>query len=134
LRRHVASRAAVALTIVLLSATGALALDRSRADMKDASARLPANYRQLMADFVRTHNPYVVIDAKITKPYEGYGGLLHFGTVPAVCVAVFRKNVLGFVVRDNWVMTVENGKVEAIPIGLATCSDLSPFTELMQRR
>jgi hypothetical protein len=101
-------------------------------DGKDT--RLPANYRQLMAQYVRTYNRYVIRDAKITKPFAGFGGLLRgFRSVPAACVVVFRDNPLGIIVRDNWVMTIENGKVEEIPIGFATCSDLSPFPELTQR-
>ncbi len=53
--------------------------------------------------------------------------------MPAVCVAIFRDNPFGMVVRDNWVMTIENGQVKQIGMGLETCSDLAPFTELTQQ-
>jgi hypothetical protein len=86
-----------------------------------------------MAQYIRAHNRYVIRDAKISKPYEGYAGFLQVGSVPAVCVAIFRDNPFGIVVRDNWAMTIENGQVKEIPIGLATCSDLSPFTELKRQ-
>jgi hypothetical protein len=118
------------------SATESLAQERSGGGTKgarSAEARLPANYRQLMAQYIQAHNPYVIRDAKISKPYEKYGGLFRGGTIPAVCVAIFRDNPFGIVVRDNWVMTIENGRVSPLQLGLDTCSDLSPFTELKQR-
>jgi hypothetical protein len=108
---------------------------RAQSDSKGMSpaARLPANYRQLFAEYIRTHNRYVVRDAKITKPYEKWGGLLRGGSYAVVCVAIFRDNPFGIVVRDNWVLTIENGKPHELALGMDTCADLSPFTELKPR-
>jgi hypothetical protein len=95
-----------------------------------AAAKLPANYRALIAEYIRGHNNYVIRDAKITPPYERFGGLLHGGTIPAVCVAIYRNNPFGILVRDNRVFTFDSGKVHEIMLGVEPCSDLSPFTEL----
>ena len=127
-----ASAIALSISVLVLNTAGSLAQSRPDSGAREAAApaaRLPANYRQLMAQYVRAHNHHVIRKAMITRPYEGYGGLFR-SSVPAVCVVIFRDNPLGIVVRDNWVMTIENGQVEEVPIGLATCSDLSPFTEL----
>jgi hypothetical protein len=117
----------------MLNVAGSMAQIRSGRDAKDAAspaARLPANYRQLMAKYIRAHNRYVVRDAMISKPYEKYGGLLRGGTYAAVCVVIFRDNPFGIVVRDNWVLTFEDGHVHQLALGLDSCSDLSGFTEL----
>ena len=98
-----------------------------------ATATLPGNYRELMAGYILTHNRYVIRDARITPPYERYGGLVHGGTMPAVCVAIYRDNPLGILVRDNRVLTWENGQVQEIRLGMEPCTDLSPFTELKRR-
>jgi hypothetical protein len=95
-----------------------------------ASAEFPGNYRTLVAEYVLTHNRYLIRDAKITPPYQRYGGLFRGGTMPAVCVAIYRDNPLGILVRDNRVFTYENGHVHEILLGMESCSDLSPFTEL----
>jgi len=64
-------------------------------------------------------------------------GLLwwHFrrGAIPAVCVAIFRDNPFGIVVRDNWVLTIENGQVQDLAIAFDTCAGLFLFNELMRR-
>jgi hypothetical protein len=85
--RGIASVAA-AVAIGAIGITGGIAEDRSSGDAKGPHALgLPANYRQLVAQYVRTHNRYLIRDAKITKPYEGFGGLWRVGrSVPAVCV------------------------------------------------
>lgn len=95
-----------------------------------ATARLPPNYRELMAQYIRLHNRYPIRDARITPPYERYGGLFRGGTIPAVCIAIYRDNPLGITVRDNWVLTFEDGRVHDINLGTEPCTDLSPFTEL----
>jgi hypothetical protein len=95
-----------------------------------ATAKFPRNYRELLAQYIRTHNQYVIRDAKITPPYERYGGLLHGGTIAAICVAIYRNNPFGILVRDNRVFTFDNGQVHEIMLGVEPCSDLSPFTEL----
>jgi hypothetical protein len=96
------------------------------------AAALPADYRQLIAAYISTDDRYVVRDAKITKPYERWGGLLSGGTFTAVYVAVFRDNPFGIIVRDNWVVKYEDGQIKPVAKGTESCSDLSPFPELMK--
>jgi hypothetical protein len=141
-RRHpwranlVISTIALSIAVLMLNQAVSMAQDRSGSGAKAAASpasRLPANYRQLMAQYMRTHNRYVVRDAKISTPYEKYGGLFRGGTYAAVCVAIFRDNPFGVVVRDNRVLTFENGQVKELALGLDTCSDLSAFTELKQQ-
>lgn len=98
-----------------------------------AGARLPANYRQLIAQYILARNRYVIRDAKITAPYERFGGIFKGGTIPAVCVAIFRDNPFGIVVRDNHVFTFTKGNLEPIGKGMESCSELSPFIEMKPR-
>jgi hypothetical protein len=93
---------------------------------------VPANYRQLIAAYIGARDDHVVRDAKITTPYERWGGLLQGGTVRVVCVTVFRDNPFGIVVRDNWVFSFEGGAIKPTTLGMDSCSDLSPFPELMK--
>jgi hypothetical protein len=95
-----------------------------------AQAALPPNFRTLVAEYVRSHPTYPIRDAKITPPYQRWGGLLRGGTMNCVCVAIYRDNPLGILVRDNRVFTFENGKVQEILLGTEPCSDLSTFQEL----
>jgi hypothetical protein len=95
-----------------------------------AIARLPNNYREFMAAYILSHNRYVIRDARITPPYEKYGGLFRGGTMPAVCIAIYRDNPLGILVRDNRVLTWENGQLQEVELGTDSCTDLSPFIEL----
>jgi hypothetical protein len=124
------------ITVATLSTVGH-AQDRSSNGVSAPSSspadRLPANYRLQMANYILVHNRYVIRDAKISKPYERYGGLFRGGTFTAVCVAIFRDNPLGIVVRDNRVLTFEEGRVKEVAMGLEACSELSPFTELKPR-
>jgi hypothetical protein len=120
----------LSIALLALNVTGGLAQDRSTAP---PAARLPADYRQAMAQFIREHSRYVIRDAMISKPYEKYGGILRGGTYAAVCVAVSRDNPFGIVVRDFWVLTIENGRVHELALGLDKCADLSAFTELKRR-
>jgi hypothetical protein len=85
-----------------------------------------------MAQYILTHRRYVIDDAMITKPYEEWGGLFRGGTFTAVCIAIFRDNPFRIVVRDNVVLTIEDGRVKEKHLGTSPCSDLSPFTELKQ--
>jgi hypothetical protein len=102
-------------------------------ETREAAAQLPPNYRQLMAQYICLHTRYVIRDAKITPPYKRYGGILHGGTIPAVCIAIYRDNPFGVLVRDNHVLSVENGQVQEIAMGIESCTELSAFTELTQR-
>ena len=129
-RRAIASStSALSVAVLVMNAAAGFAQDQSTAS---PAARLTANYRLLMAQYIRAHNRYVIRDAMISKPYEKFGGLFRGGTYAAVCVAIFRDNPFGIVVRDNWVLTVENGHVHELALGLEKCSDLSAFTELRQ--
>jgi len=96
------------------------------------SAEMPRNYRALVAEEIRAHYRYrnLMRDAKITPPYVRYGGLFRGGTMPAVCVALYRNNPFGILVRDNLVFAYEDGKMRSILLGTESCSDLSEFTEL----
>jgi hypothetical protein len=98
-----------------------------------ATAKLPDNYRDLMAAYILSHNRYVIRDARITPPYEKSRGLFHGGTMPAVCIAIYRDNPLGILVRDNRVLTWENGQLQEVELGTDSCTDLSPFIELKRR-
>jgi hypothetical protein len=129
---------AIALSVALLTLNGTRcpAQQQSGGRTKDATslaARLPADYRRLMAQYIRANNRYVVRDAKISQPYERYGGLFHGSTFAAVCAAIFRDNPLGMVVRDNWVLTFDEGQIKQVAMGMESCSDLSAFPELTQR-
>jgi hypothetical protein len=93
-------------------------------------ARLSANYRQVLAQQIRTHSRYAIRDAMISKPYEKRGAQFPAGKFTAVCIAIFRNNLFGIVVRDNLELIVGNGQAKLIPA--SQCSDLSPFTELKQ--
>lgn len=100
---------------------------------ESTAARLPTNYRQLIAQYIRARNQYIIRDAKITAPYERFGGILRGGTISAVCVAIFRDNPFGILVRDNHVFMFEKGNLMPIGLGMESCSDLSPFIELKPR-
>jgi hypothetical protein len=129
---------AIALSVALdlSNAAGGLAQQQAGTRAKEAASAatgLPADYRRSIAQYIRAHNRYVVRDAKISQPYERYGGLFRGGTFTAVCVAVFRDNPFGIVVRDNWVLAFEQGQIKQVAMGMESCSDLSPFPELASR-
>jgi len=96
------------------------------------AAELPRNYRALVAEQIRAYYRYrhVMRDAKITPPYMRYGGLFRGGTMLAVCVALYRDNPFGILVRDNLVFAYRDGKMRSILLGTESCSDLSEFSEL----
>jgi hypothetical protein len=99
-------------------------------ETSSATARLPNNYRELLAAYILSHNRYVIRDARITPPYEKSRGLFRGGTTPAVCIAIYRDNPLGILVRDNRVLTWEDGQLREVELGMDSCTDLSPFIEL----
>jgi hypothetical protein len=111
MRRHpgradlVVSTIALSIAVLVLNVAASSAQDRSGSDGKAAAS--PAS--RLPANYRRG------------------------GTYAAVCVAIFRDNPFGIVVRDNWVLTFDNGQVKDLAYGLEKCSDFSSFTELMQR-
>ena|SRR5882757_199280 len=95
-----------------------------------AQAALPPNFRTLVAEYIRRSSSYPIQGAKITPPYQRWGGLVRGGTMSCVCVAIYRNNPLGMLVTDHRVFTFENGKVHEILIGTELCNDLSTFQEL----
>ena len=122
-------------TLLCFDITKGLALDPPVGTSKQpgpSTAGVPANYRQLLAEYIAARNRYTVRDAQITKPYERSGGLFKGGNFTAFCVAVFRDNPLGIVVRDNWVLHFDDGQVKQAGMGMESCSDLSPFPELLR--
>jgi hypothetical protein len=118
----------LALTFVLLH----LPVTGSYAQGQPTAQPMPANYRDFIATYLSQRNRYVVRDAKITKPFEKWGGLFKGGTFAAVCVAVFRDNPLGIVVRDNWAFENDGGRIKPVELGMSHCEPLYPFPELMK--
>ncbi|GGI19181.1 hypothetical protein [Bradyrhizobium guangdongense] len=105
---------------------------QSLAQSQPTAMPMPANYRDYIATYLSERNHYVVRDAKITKPYEQWGGLLRGGRFSVVCVAVFRDNPLGIVVQDNWAFENDGGRVKPVELGMGSCKPLYPFPELMK--
>jgi hypothetical protein len=105
----------------------------AQGDAKPSAAELPPNYREQIARYLKAHNRYPVQKAAISKPWKKWGGLFRGGTMPAVCVAIYRENPFGMQVRDNWVFTAENGQVHEIALGTDPCDAVTPFNELMKR-
>jgi hypothetical protein len=99
---------------------------------------LPANYRQMFAQFVaayaRTKPTFVIHDAFISKPFDKWGGLFRGGTMTTVCVQVMVENKLlfGHVSDSYFFLTVKDGQVDDLAVGTDSCKNLSPFPELMQ--
>jgi hypothetical protein len=123
------------LAMLSLNVSKSLALDTPTSAAKRGAhlpAGVPANYRQLFAEYIAARNRYTVRDAQITAPYERWGGLLKGGTFTAFCIAVFRDNPFGIIVRDNWVLHFDGGQIKQAAIGMESCSDLSPFPELLR--
>jgi hypothetical protein len=108
---------------------------------KDAAhgGPLPANYRQMFAEYVaayaRTKPNFAIHDAFISKPFDKWGGLFRGGTMTTVCVQVMVENKLLFPGHDassDFFMTVKDGQVDDLAPETGPCSDLSPFPELLQ--
>jgi hypothetical protein len=101
---------------------------------------LPGNYRQLIAQYITAtyivpRLRYPIRGAKISQPHARPGGLFSSSVVPAVCVILYRDNPFGQVVDENWVVTIESGRVRQLPtIDVASCPGYSTFHELLRRR
>ena len=99
------------------------------------AARLPSNYRVLMAQYIVTHGEGIH-DGFISKPYERYGGLFRGGTDPTICAVVLEDTLFG--PRWHlWPLTIINGQVETSEPGTIEtfanpnpCNDRLPFPEL----
>ena len=124
------------LALLLIGISAGSAQDRSAGapsrTAASSTSSLPRDYRMRIADYLRARNRYVVRDAKITAPYERWGGLFKGGTFTALCVAVFRDNPFGIVVRDNYVFDFDGDRVRPVAMGTERCEPLSPFPELMR--
>jgi hypothetical protein len=97
------------------------------------TAKLPPNYRQLMANYIRDTwiSNYPIRSGKISQPHARPAGLFSSSVVSAVCAVVFRDNPLGQTVTENYVMTIEDGRVGLLPnISVDSCPGYSTFHEL----
>ena len=126
------------LAVCVLGATSAV----TSAQGDSAAARkLPPNYRQLMAQYItvrlivpRLRGRFQIRDVKISRPHPKAGGLFSSTLVPAVCVVLYRDNPFGYIVTENFVMTIDGGRVRELPtINLEACPGYSTFHELLPR-
>jgi hypothetical protein len=107
---------------------------------KDAASGgpLPANYREMFAQYIaayyRAKPNFGVHDAFISKPFQKWGGLFHGGTMTTVCIQLTVENriLFGQISKADFFMTVKDGQVDDLAVGLDPCKDLSPFPELMR--
>jgi hypothetical protein len=103
------------------------------------AAQLPPNYRQLIAQYITATYivptlRYAIRGAKISQPHARSGGLFSSSVVPAVCVVLHRDNPLGQIVDENWVVTIEDGRVRQLPtVDVGSCPGYSTFHELLRR-
>jgi hypothetical protein len=100
------------------------------------TAKLPPNYRQLMAQYVRATwiSSFPIRGGKISQPHARPAGLFSSSVVPAVCAILFRDNPLGQTVSENYVMTIADGRVRQLPtIDLESCPGFSTFHEVLRR-
>jgi hypothetical protein len=98
--------------------------------------KLPGNHRQLMAQYVKATwiSQFPIRGGKISQPHARPGGVFSSSVVPAVCAIVFRNNPLGQIVSENYVMTIEGGRVRQLPtIDVDSCPGFSTFHELLRR-
>ncbi|MGY3030940.1 hypothetical protein ACVIIV_000110 [Bradyrhizobium sp. USDA 4354] len=124
-----------ALALLVMDVTASAAESRPPSTVRQAASptsSLPRDYRVRIADYIRDRNRHVVRDAKITAPYERWGGLFKGGTFTALCVAIFRDNPFGIVVRDNYVFDFDGDRVRPVAMGMERCEPLTPFPELMR--
>lgn len=106
-------------------------------DATSAAAPLPANYRQLFAQYVaayaRTKSAWVVRDASISKPFDMWLGVLHgSSTERAVCVRVLAESrIFHTVSPSTFILSVRDGQVLDSQ-GSHDSPGLAPFPEVMQ--
>lgn len=99
---------------------------------------MPPNYRVLIARHMQTM-PIPQQDlntAKISAPYDKWGGLLRGGTMPTVCVSIETQNMLGMKFTGGFLFTIENGRVYRLETGnliIDKCPPFSPFYEVRKR-
>jgi hypothetical protein len=127
-RRGQAVSAIASIAAIMLNSTGSLAQNRSGATMSFAPG-LPADYRSLMAQYIRAHYPYEILEARISLPYYKYRGESHDSSL-SVCVVIYRDDPAGK--RDTLILAVEDGQVQELRRIIDECWNFSPFTELKQ--
>jgi hypothetical protein len=120
--------AVAAIAAIMLDLTGSPAQNRSGAAMSFAPG-LPADYRSLMAQYIRARYPYEIREARISLPYYKYGGESHDSSL-AVCVAIYRDDPAGKTVRDTLILAVEDGQVQELRRIIDECWNFSAFPEL----
>jgi hypothetical protein len=120
--------AVAAIAFVMLNLTPALAQNRPGTPMSFAPG-LPADYRSLMAQYIRAHYRYEIREARISLPYFKYRGESHDASL-AVCVAIYRDDPAGKIARDTLILAVEDGQVQELRRILDECWNFSAFTEL----
>jgi hypothetical protein len=101
------------------------------------SARMPPNYRTLIAHYMLTRMPIPkdqLRTAMISQPYAKWAGLIRGGTMPAVCVSIETKNMLAMHFTGYFLFTVENGQARRLGEGsnalIDKCPPFSPFYEV----
>jgi hypothetical protein len=86
-----------------------------------------------MAQYIRATwiSSFPIRDGKISQPHARPAGLFSSSVVPAVCAVVFRNNPLGQITTENYVMTIEGGRVGQLPtMDFDSCPGFSAFNEL----
>jgi hypothetical protein len=119
------------------TATLVLAIHSPCAQAQSEQARMPPNYRTLIANYMLSRGyPKEMLDsAKISAPFSKWGGLLRGGTIPTVCVAVMAHSLVDPTPRYwNIFFSVEEGQVHKLAPGLDQCPPFSPFSEVRNRK
>ncbi len=99
---------------------------------------VPANYRQLVADWMRQNlkDPYSVRDAVISSPFLGFVGLLNGGNAPLVCARYNAKNSFGaYIGEQPTAFIFAHGNLQTTLEKPLACADplpdYAPFPEAM---
>jgi hypothetical protein len=134
------SLGAVAFCIVLVFAGCTTVPNEGLAQSKSQAARMPPNYRALIARYILSNEPFdkkTLSTAKISKPFTQGGGLFGGEPIPVVCVSIYTSNMLGMHFTGYLEFTVNNGQAVRLKGSTAiiseTCGEFSPFFEVMKR-
>jgi hypothetical protein len=110
--------------------------------------KMPRNYRALIAQYIKSREPFdkkELSTAKISEPYTDgapgypYGSSLLGGEpIHVVCVSVNTCNMLGMCGDGYLQYTVKNGQIQRLKSGAtaiisSVCGPFSTFHEVMQR-
>lgn len=107
----------------------------------------PANYRQIVADYVKTSfkDPYSIRDAEIAAPVPGRGPSMNadgFKTPWVVCMRANAKNAMGaYTGRKVTAVAVSDGRVtnawdeaQASRVACEGVAAYEPFPEIEEKR